>query len=100
MTDVGDTPYDLISTLLPHSTAPQLLEIEANSPHIAKYTNRCVFTFFCASKCKLTIVVSGRHLARLVRSRVYRGAEGGRGRADEEGGRADELAGAVCGGGG
>ncbi|GEM09427.1 mitochondrial protein [Rhodotorula toruloides] len=50
VTDVGDTPYDLIATLLPHSTAPQLLEIEANSPHIAQYTNRiwrdlCVHEF-------------------------------------------------------
>ncbi|BGO89334.1 hypothetical protein NBRC10512_001741 [Rhodotorula toruloides] len=50
VTDVGDTPYDLISTLLPHSTAPQLLEIEANSPHIAQHTNHiwrdlCVHEF-------------------------------------------------------
>ncbi|POY70627.1 hypothetical protein BMF94_6405 [Rhodotorula taiwanensis] len=37
--DVGDAPFSLLKSLLPHSAADQLAEIEDNSPHIAPHTN-------------------------------------------------------------
>lgn len=45
--DVGDAPFSLLKSLLPHSAADQLAEIEDNSPHIAPHTNgaeRCADT--------------------------------------------------------
>ncbi|GAA5878425.1 hypothetical protein JCM1840_002580 [Sporobolomyces johnsonii] len=37
--DVGDTPYELIANVLKLSSAHQLAQLEANSPHLASSTN-------------------------------------------------------------
>ncbi|GAA5867529.1 hypothetical protein JCM8547_001209 [Rhodosporidiobolus lusitaniae] len=39
VTDIGDCSYDLVSALLPLSSAPQLALLEANSPHLLPYTD-------------------------------------------------------------
>ncbi|GAA5928665.1 hypothetical protein JCM1841_002959 [Sporobolomyces salmonicolor] len=37
--DVGDTPYELLANVLKLSSAQQLAELEANSPHLTSATN-------------------------------------------------------------
>ncbi|GAA5945544.1 hypothetical protein JCM10213_004202 [Rhodosporidiobolus nylandii] len=55
VTDIGDTPYSLIQSLLPLSSAAQLSLLEANSPHLVPHTNElwkalCVADFIDVRK--------------------------------------------------
>ncbi|GAA6043415.1 hypothetical protein JCM8097_008581 [Rhodosporidiobolus ruineniae] len=49
VTDIGDAPYDLVANLLKHSSAQQLALLEANSPHIAPFTDN-IWKELCISE--------------------------------------------------